>query len=177
MSPFPVQPDDRTRDGGCPGKGLAQGFTLIELIITVTVVSLIALVAFPMAEVAVKRSKEQDLRVALREIRTGIDAYKQAVEAGQVVGKVDASGYPPNLKVLEEGVVDAKSPNKDKKIYFMRRLPRDPMATDPALPAEETWGKRAYSSPPDDPQEGDDVFDVYSRSTATGLNGIPYRQW
>lgn len=153
------------------------GFTLIELIITVAVVSLIALVAFPMAEVAVKRSKEQDLRVALRDIRTGIDAYKQAIDEGRITATAQASGYPPNLKLLVEGVVDARSPNKDTKIYFMRRMPRDPMATDPALAADETWGKRAYSSPPDNPQEGDDVYDVYSRSTAVGLNGIPYNQW
>lgn len=157
--------------------GLARGFTLIELIITVTVVSLIALVAFPMAEVAVTRSKEQELRVALREIRTGIDAYKQAIDEGRIVAKAQASGYPPSLKVLVEGVPDSRSPDKDVKIYFMRRLPRDPMATEPALSAEETWGKRSYASPPDDPQEGDDVFDVYSKSAGTGLNGVPYRQW
>lgn len=156
------------------------GFTLIELIITVAVVSLIALIAFPMAEVAVKRSKEQELRVALREIRSGIDAYKQLVDsdpAYSTLKKADSSGYPPSLKVLVEGVTDPKSPNKDTKIYFMRRLPRDPMATDANLPADETWGKRSYASPPDDPQEGEDVYDVYSKSSGVGLNGVPYKQW
>lgn len=179
MSPIPKLPQPRARNCARKplGRGLDPGFTLIELIITVMVVSLIALVAFPMAEVAVKRTKEQDLRVALREIRTGIDAYKQAVDDGRIVGKAQATGYPPSLKLLVEGVPDARSPNKEAKIYLMRRLPRDPMATDPALSAEETWGKRAYASPPDEPAEGDDVYDVYSKSTGTGLNGVPYKQW
>jgi len=157
------------------------GFTLIELVITVVVVSIIALLAFPMAEVAVKRSKEQDLRAALRQIRSGIDSYKEAVKEGRVVGGAAlTSGYPPTLKILVDGVPDARIPKKDgkeTKIYFMRRMPRDPMATDPAVAAEDTWGKRSYASPPDEPEEGEDVFDVYSRSTGVGLNGIPYKQW
>jgi general secretion pathway protein G len=153
------------------------GFTLIELIITVMVVALLATVAFPMAEVAVQRSKEQELRASLREIRSGIDAYKQAVEEGRIVGSPQQTGYPPALKILAEGVVDAKSPKRDVKIYFLRRIPRDPFATDPSVPADETWGLRSYASPPDDPQVGEDVYDVYSRSTGVGLNGIPYRQW
>lgn len=157
------------------------GFTLIELVITVVVISIIALLAFPMAEVAVKRSKEQDLRAALRQIRSGIDSYKEAVKEGRVVGgPALTSGYPPTLKILVDGVPDARIPKKDDKetkIYFMRRMPRDPMATDPTLAAEDTWGKRSYASPPDEPEEGEDVFDVYSRSTGVGLNGIPYKQW
>jgi general secretion pathway protein G len=180
MSPIQKLPQPCARD--CARKplapGLEPGFTLIELIITVMVVSLIAMVAFPMAEVAVKRTKEQDLRIALREIRTGIDAYKQAVDDGRIVGKAQATGYPPSLMLLVDGVPDARSPpDKQAKIYLMRRLPRDPLATDPALSAEETWGKRAYASPPDEPAEGDDVYDVYSKSTGTGLNGVPYKQW
>lgn len=155
----------------------AAGFTLIELIITVAVVSLIALLAFPMAEVAARRTKEQELRVALREIRTGIDAYKRAVEEGRITASAESTGYPPNLKVLVEGVDDVRSPNKDTKIYLMRRLPRDPMSSDPKLPADETWGKRDYSSGPDSPQEGEEVYDVYSLSPLVGLNGIPYKQW
>ena len=153
------------------------GFTLIELVITVVVVSLLALVAFPMAEVAVQRSKEQELRTALREIRTAIDAYKQAADDGRVKISQEQSGYPPSLKVLVDGVADTRSPNKDAKIYFLRRIPRDPTVSDPAVAAEDTWGKRAYSSSADSPQEGEDVYDVYSKSTALGLNGIPYNQW
>lgn len=154
------------------------GFTLLELIITVMVVALLATLVYPMAEVAARRGQEQKLRVALSEIRHAIDDYRQAVIDGklgpQTAGK---SGYPPSLNVLVEGVPDATSTNKDAKIQFMRRMPRDPLATDSSVPAEDTWGKRSYASSPDDPQEGDDVFDVYSRSTGVGLNGIPYRQW
>lgn len=162
------------------------GFTLIELVITVAIVGLVATVAFPMAELAVQRTKEQELRDALLQIRTAIDAYKQAVidkhiipgangSAGDLMGKMP-SQYPPTLQILVDGVDDALSPDKSK-IYFLRRLPRDPMTNDPDLPADATWGKRSYASPPDAPAEGDDVFDVYSLLTGTGLNGIPYRQW
>ena len=166
----------------CVRSAREDGFTLIELVITVVVVSLIALLAFPMAEVAVQRTKEQDLRVALRQIRGAIDAYKEAVKDGRVTGggQLDLkhdTAYPPTLKILAEGVADTQNPKKDTKIYFLRRIPRDPMATDSSLSAEDTWGKRSYASPPDDPQEGDDVFDVYSRSTGVGLNGIPYKEW
>ena len=154
------------------------GFTLLELIITVMVIALLATVAFPMAEVAATRSQEQKLRAALFEIRSAIDAYKQAASDGKFgPTAVDKSGYPPNLKVLVEGVPDATSTVEGAKITFLRRMPRDPMATDPSIAAEDTWGKRSYASSPDEPQEGDDVFDVYTRSTGVGLNGIPYRQW
>jgi general secretion pathway protein G len=150
---------------------------LIELVITVAVISVMAMLVFPTAQVAVQRSKEQELRIALREIRNGIDAYRDAVLEGKVAGEAMASGYPPTLKILAEGVPDTRDPKKEAKIYFLRRIPRDPMATDPALPPEDTWGKRAYASPPDEPKEGEDVFDVYSLSAGVGLNGIPYKKW
>jgi len=86
------------------------------------------------------------------------------------------SGYPKTLESLAEGIADAKDP-KSAKIYFLRRIPRDPFSTDPAASATATWGKRSYASSPDDPAEGDDVYDVYTRSTATGLNGVRYREW
>ncbi len=153
-----------------------RGFTLIELLITVAIVGLLASIALPMTELAVQRSKEQELRIALREIRTGIDAYRRVWDEGRIQKSVDDSGYPPSLNVLVEGVEDAKSP-KRSKIYFLRRIPRDPMATDTRSEAVNTWGKRAYKSPPDDPQEGDDIYDVYSLSQKVGLNGVPYREW
>lgn len=152
------------------------GFTLIELLITATIVAILASVALPLAELNVKRTRENELRAALREIRNAIDAYKQAVDEGRVAKPADASGYPTSLEVLVEGVEDARNPKKTK-IHFLRRLPRDPLHLDPRTPAAQTWGKRAYDSPHDAPQEGRDVYDVYSLSNAEGMNGIPYRQW
>ena len=153
-----------------------HGFTLIELVVTVAIMAILATAALPLAEVAVQRSKEQELRAALREIRTAIDAYKQAVEDKHITKAADASGYPKSLEVLVEGVDDALSPKKSK-IYFLRRIPRDPMARDGSLPAVQTWGLRSYDSSAEDPHEGDDVYDVYSLSEKSGLNGVPYREW
>ena len=152
-----------------------KGFTLIELIISLVILALIATMAMPMGEVIVQRNKEQDLKHALREIRTSIDAYKQAYDDGHMIKKADETGYPPTLAVLEEGVVDAKSPD-EKKLYFIRRIPRDPFAA-ADTPAKETWQLRSYDSSATDPHSGKDVFDVYSQAQGNGLNGIPYRDW
>jgi general secretion pathway protein G len=157
-------------------KRLARGFTLIELLVTVTIVSLLATMALPVAELTVRRAKEHELRAALREIRGAIDAYKRAGDEGRIPRISGESGYPPDLAVLAAGVEDAKSPDK-RLIYFLRRIPHDPFVDDPSLPAAETWGLRSYDSPPDDPAEGRDVFDVYSRAERTGLNGRPYKEW
>lgn len=153
-----------------------RGFTLIELVVTVALVGILALTAMPMIEMTVKRQKEADLRAALREIRMGIDTYRHAVDQGKLEKKVTESGYPPRLEELDRGVENIRDPNK-AKIYFLRRLPRDPFISDPELTAAQTWGKRSYASPPDAPVEGEDVFDVYSQSGDVGLNGIPYREW
>jgi general secretion pathway protein G len=153
-----------------------NGFTLIELVISVAIIGLLATVVLPMAELAVQRNKEHELRVALREIRAGLDAYKQAVEEGRITHSVIKSGYPASLSVLVEGMPDAGSQDGKDRIYFLRRIPRDPMA-DPGEADEVTWGKRSYESSADMPAEGEDVFDVYSLSSGVGLNGIPYREW
>src|SRR5262249_2756051 len=128
------------------------------------------------AQLVAKREKEAELRAALREIRHGIDAYKTAAETGHIQLELDQSGYPPDLKALYEGVEDAAS-EKKVKMYFLRRIPRDPFFPDGSVPAEETWGLRSYQSPPDDPQPGDDVFDVHSLAPGKGLNGVGYRDW
>jgi len=158
-------------------KRINEGFTLIEILVTVVIVGVLASVVLPMAELTVHRVKDQELRSALREIRGALDAYRIAVQEGRIAHSESMSGYPPNLKVLVDGVTDARSPNRDIKIYFLRRIPRDPFAVDSELPAEEQWGLRSYSSSAEEPEEGDDVFDVYSRSSGLGLNGIPYRDW
>ncbi|SFP52273.1 general secretion pathway protein G [Nitrosomonas cryotolerans] len=158
------------------------GFTLIELMIVLAIMAILATSAMPLRELVVKREKEQELRTALRQIRTAIDGYKQAVDDGRIEKKADESGYPPTLGDLFLGVPDIKSTEK-RNIYFLRRLPRDPMfheltvAGMEAAAAEDTWGKRSYKSAPDSPQEGDDVFDVYSLSESIGLNGIAYNEW
>ena len=153
-----------------------KGFTLIELVITVAIIAVLASVALPLNELVAQRAKEQDLRRSLREIREAIDAHKQASDEGRILKRVGESGYPKRLEDLVAGVEDQKSPRKER-IYFLRRVPRDPLAADPDLPPADTWGKRSYASPPDEPAPGDDVFDVHSLSTATGINGRPYREW
>ena len=141
------------------------------------ILAILAAAAFPLARVATQHSKEQDLRYSLRQLREGIDAYKRAADEGRIAKKAGESGYPKSLDELVAGVDDLRDPNMNKaKIYFLRRIPRDPMAA-PGVAAAESWGKRSYASPPDEPREGDDVFDVFSRSETIGLNGIAYTQW
>ncbi len=152
-----------------------KGFTLVELIITVAIVGVLASVTMPLAQITLQRTKEQELRSALREVREAIDAYKRASDEGRIARRADGTGYPPTLLALVEGVEDAKRPDK-RRIYFLRRLPRDPFA-DAAVSAVESWGKRCYASPPDAPVEGADVFDIHSLAAGTGLNGTPYREW
>ena len=149
-----------------------HGFTLIELLITVAIVAILASIAVPMAQLVVQRNKEQELQTALIKIRGAIDAYKQAVIEGHIEKLSGESGYPRSLKELEYGV-DQKDDPKKSKIYFLRRLPRNPMVQDPTIPAEQTWGKRCYASSPDSPQEGADVFDVYVSSDGSGLTAYP----
>jgi general secretion pathway protein G len=160
----------------CSGKVSAHGFTLIELVVTVAILGVLAMLALPMLEATAQRQKETELRAALREIRLAIDAYHQAVLDKKIESAADASGYPPELDALVRGIKDITRPDS-QPIYFLRRVPRDPFHPDPATPAAATWGLRSYASAPDEPQPGDDVFDVYSLSPRKGLNGVAYREW
>ncbi|HWW69409.1 MAG TPA: prepilin-type N-terminal cleavage/methylation domain-containing protein [Duganella sp.] len=161
----------------------ARGFTFIELMITLAILATLAMVAAPMAQVAVQREQERQLRTALIEIREAIDAYKRAADNGRIKLAIGDSGYPKKLEDLVNGVPDLRSPRK-QNMYFLRRLPRDPFAPPEGNGngfasggAGGGWALRSYASPPDNPTEGEDVFDISSRSTKTGLNGIPLRQW
>jgi len=154
----------------------ARGFTLIELLVTLAILALLGTLVLPVAEVTLQRRDEQELRRALREVRHGIDAYKKAGDEGRIARAAGANGYPARLELLVDGVPDLRSP-KGAKIYFLRRIPRDPFNPDPELSDAETWGKRSYASEPNEPREGDDVYDVISTSNRTGLNGIPYNKW
>lgn len=154
----------------------ATGFTLIELVVTVAIIGVLVAGAVPLLELGAQRSREAELRTALRQIRTAIDAYKAAADAGRIARAADASGYPPRLSVLVDGVRDLKDAD-GARIYFLRRVPRDPFFRDVAAPAEATWGLRSYASPPEAPAAGADVFDVYSLADGVGLDGVPYREW
>lgn len=154
-----------------------QGFTLIELVVTLAIMGVLASVALPFAELTVKRAKEEELRSALREIRTALDEYKRAVEDGRIFRKADESGYPPSLEMLADGILDIRDPDKRRKLYFLRRIPRDPFHENASAAPASMWGKRSYESPAENPQAGRDVFDVYSRAEGMGINSVPYRQW
>jgi len=153
-----------------------QGFTLIEVLITAAIVATLASIALPLSELAAQRGKETELRRALQQLRDALDAYKRASDEGRILRSTDQSGYPPTLVALVDGVADVKNPSH-AQIYFLRRIPRDPLYADTTTPAERTWGLRSYESPPTEPKPGKDVFDVYSLSARTGLNGIPYKEW
>lgn len=156
-------------------KRAAAGFTLIEVVVTLALIGLLAGMAAPLTETLVRRGKEQDLKNALYQIRDGIDAYKRAYDAGYLEKSLDSNGYPPNLRVLVDGVRDVRSA-KGGTFYFLRRIPRDPFAP-PKGDDNGGWGLRSYDSSAQNPREGEDVFDVYSQARGAGLNGIPYREW
>ncbi|OWJ97544.1 general secretion pathway protein GspG [Pseudomonas sp. A46] len=150
-------------------------FSLIELVIAMAILGLLASMAAPLAETVIRRGKEQELKAALYQIRDAIDAYKLAADAGHIEKSAAGSGYPASLQVLVDGVRDVRSA-KGERLYFLRRIPRDPFA-DARLEPAETWGLRAYGSPANDPRPGSDVFDVHSQAQGNGLDGTPYREW
>jgi len=153
-------------------------------VVTVAIVAILATVALPMLQLSVQRVKENELRANLRQIREAIDAYKKVadIENGPIKRTISQSGYPPSLDVLVNGVVDEKDPNKHK-IRFLRSIPLDPMQPVDQASSQSSndllnnWGLRSYKSEANSPAEGDDVYDVYSRSKQIGINGVPYNQW
>lgn len=153
-----------------------RGFTLIELLVTLSLLGIIAGAALPLTQRFALRAKEAELRENLREIRAALDAYKRATDEGKIEKKLGGSGYPPSLQVLVAGVPDRTSPD-GKRLLFLRRMPRDPFFPDPGAAPENTWAQRAYASPADAPQAGEDVYDVTSLNEGLGLNGVPYRDW
>jgi general secretion pathway protein G len=154
---------------------LGAGFTLIELLVASAILALLASIALPVAEYTAKRENEIELRESLRTIRNALDAYKEAVDTGKIARESGRSGFPSTLSELVTGVENQTDPQRGK-LYFLRRIPRDPFAPK-ELEAIDTWGKRSYESSADNPREGVDIFDVYSKSSDEGTNGVPYANW
>jgi general secretion pathway protein G len=145
----------------------ARGLTLIELIVATTILLVLSSMAVPMARVTIKRERERQLRQALWAMRDGIDKYKDAADRGAFQIKVGSEGYPPDLDTLVNGV-DVGG----KKMRFLRRIPIDPMT------GGTDWGLRAMQDDPDsDSWNGENVFDVYTKSAGTGLDGTKYKDW
>lgn len=153
-----------------------RGFTLVELLAVVAIMGVLASIAMPLAELSHRRTQEEELRRSLRDIRGALDQYKRLSDAGHIQRSPGDSGYPPSLRVLVDGVVDAQSP-RGTRIYLLRSLPRDPFAPSEAGEAADTWSTRSYASPPDAPEAGDDVFDIHSKSSTIGLDGVAYTSW
>ena len=159
-----------------PSRNRGRGFTLVEMLAVLAIVGLLAAAAQPLLLWAHKREQEYALRQALRTLRSALDDYHRAAVEGRIAVAAGENGYPRDLRPLVDGVPLPGQPDSGKRLYFLRRLPRDPLA-DPALPPEQTWGLRSYDSPPQDPQPGADVYDVFSRSPGRAIDGSLYRTW
>lgn len=145
----------------------AGGFTLIELIVATTILIILTGMAVPLAQVSIKRERERELRAALWTVRDAIDRYKDAADRGGFQTKVDSNNYPPDLDTLVKGVDVA-----GKKLKFLRRIPIDPMT------GKDEWGMRSMQDDPTSDSWGEqNVFDVYSKSEGTALDGTKYKDW
>jgi len=151
-----------------PGAKRARGFTLLELIIAAAILSILTMMALPLARVTIQREREKELRRDLWEMRDAIDRYKDAADRNAFQTKVDSGGYPPDLETLVKGV-EAQG---GKKLRFLRSLPIDPMTK------SKEWGMRSMQDDPDsDSWGGQSVFDVYTKSEGTALDGTKYKDW
>jgi general secretion pathway protein G len=147
-----------------------KGFTLAELVMVAAIMSILALVALPVAKFTLKRSKEAELQHDLRDMRNAIDEYKRYSDMGLIPVDLGTDGYPKELDVLVEGVEILGQ--VDKKVKFLRRIPVDPMT------GKDEWGLRSYQDETDATSwGGENVYDVYCTSRGVGLNGVPYRKW
>jgi general secretion pathway protein G len=151
-----------------------NGYTFVELLIVVTLLMILASAVLPLAQVTSQRQREAELRRNLREIRTAIDKFKDSVDTGLIPTtelRPDNEGYPPDLDKLVDGVAVANDAT-GRKLKFLRRIPIDPMTND------TEWGLRSYQDKPDSTSwGGQNVFDVYSKSSGTALDGTKYRDW
>jgi general secretion pathway protein G len=151
-----------------------RGFSFIELLVVTSIILVLAGAVMPLARITIQRQREIELRRTLRELRTAIDKYKDAVDQGQIGGtdnQLGNEGYPPDLQTLVEGVTAAGDASA-RKLKFLRRIPVDPMTR------STEWGLRSYQDAPDARSwGGKNVFDVYSRSEGTALDGTRYRDW
>ena len=146
------------------------GYTLAELVMVAAVMVILASVALPSVKFTARRTKEMELRAALRDMRAAVDEYKRYSDMGFIPVDLGTDGYPKDLEVLVEGVEMAGQ--VDRKLKLLRRIPVDPMT------GEAEWGLRSYQDEADATSwGGENVYDVYSLSNAVGLNGIPYREW
>lgn len=153
-----------------PRLGRQAGFTLAELVMVAAIMVVLAGVALPVAKFTAKRSRETELRAALRDMRNAIDEYKRYSDLGLIPVDLGSEGYPTELEVLVEGVDIVGQ--VDRKAKFLRRIPIDPMT------GKDEWGLRSFQDEPDATSwGGENVYDVYSRSEGVGLNGVPYYKW
>ncbi len=153
-----------------------RGLTLIELVIVIAIIGILASAVAPLANISKKRAKEFELKRSLRILRSGIDRYKNAYDDKKIDNEIGRSGYPESFLELIEGVKDVKDPG-GRMIYFLRRLPRDPMNMNEFIPPEETWEIRAYENEPGDFSGGEDVYDIRSSSDEIALDGTAYKEW